>query len=130
MIEMILGEGAKVNMCLNHEVVTGVPVYESLDIETDNDEGRVAFTRLLCELGGSLYMGCFSIGEHFRLRSIALLKAMCDLEDDEDSRAARKTVELLPRMKPETMARWIDALLDKHEGEPEIELYWEIKKAA
>lgn len=129
MIEMILGEGAKVNMCLHHAVVTGVPVYESLNIETDNDGGRVAFTRLLCELGGELYMGCFSIGEHFRLRSMALLRAMCDLEDDEHSRATHKVAELLPEMKPEIIARWIDALLDKHEGELEIELYWEIKKA-
>ena len=128
MIEMILGEGAKVNMCLNHEIVTGVPVYESLCVETDNDAGRVAFTRLLCELGGSLYMGCYSIGEHFRLKALSLVMAIGELMD-EDSRAARKTKELLPRMKPETMARWIDALTDKHEDDTEIELYWETIKS-
>ena len=124
MDDILFGHDVKINMCLHHAIVSGVPVYESLDIATDSDEGRVAFTRLLCELGGSLYVGGDSIGNHFKLRSLALLRAMIDLWDDEDSRAARKMKELLPRMDRHTLSDWIDALLEKHSGELEIELFW------
>ena len=123
MIEMILGEGAKVNMCLNHEIATGVPVYESLGIETDNDAGRVAFTRLLCELGGSLYMGCFSIGEPFKISYLKLLDLQTNLllEREDTMRIFRKFFPTMPAI---NMAVGVDKLLDKHDGSRVIAVKW------
>lgn len=104
-------------------IVTGMPVYEATGIETKKAELRERVTQCLCALTNRLYMGCYSLGETFRISYIALLNANSDLLTEE-YKAMQYMQQYLPGVKPLSLAVWIDKLLDGHENQREIEFKW------
>lgn len=104
-------------------IVKGMPVYEATGIETKKAVLRERVTQCLCALTGQLYMGCYSIGEAFRISYIALLNANCDLLTEKD-KAMQYMQQYLPGVKPLSLCVWIDKLLDDHKGQREIEFMW------
>jgi hypothetical protein len=104
-------------------IVTGMPVYEATGIETKKAELRERVTQCLCALTNCLYMGCYSLGETFRISYIALLNANSGLLTEE-YKAMQYMQQYLPGVKPLSLAVWIDKLLDGHENQREIEFKW------
>lgn len=105
-------------------MVSGVPVYEPTGVETTKALRREAWTRLLCELLGELYLGCYSIGEPLKVGYLKLLdlQAKLLLEDYSTMRIFRRYFPTMPVI---NMAVWVDQLLDKHDGSCRlIEFKW------
>ena len=117
---------ANVKMELSHAVVTDVPVYESLNLVIDKGLTRALYTELLCRLGGSLYMGCYSIGEPFKLSCLKLDTAVVRLIGDADNDVKKAVLGCFPRMNLAVFAQWLSALTDKHLDERYVELKWDI----
>ena len=104
-------------------MAVGMPVYESTGIETKEALRREAWTQLLCDLVGEIYMGCYSIGEPFKISSLKLLNLSADIALKHE-RAISLWQKRFPTTDPWTLVAWIDRLLDSHEGELEIEFKW------
>lgn len=104
-------------------MVAGMPVYESTGIETKEALRREAWTQLLCDLVGEIYMGCYSIGEPFKISSLKLLNLSADIALKHE-RAISLWQKRFPTTDPWTLVAWIDRLLDSHEGQREIEFKW------
>lgn len=104
-------------------IVTDMPVYEATGIETTKAELRERVTQCLCALTNRLYMGCYSLGDPFRISYIALLNAGCNLLT-KDYKAVQHMEKYLPGVKPLSLSVWIDKLLDDHDGAREIEFKW------
>lgn len=104
-------------------MVAGMPVYESTGIETKEALRREAWTQLLCDLVGEIYMGCYSIGEPFKISSLKLLNLSADIAL-KNERAISLWQKRFPTLDPWTLVAWIDRLLDSHEGQLEIEFKW------
>ncbi len=104
-------------------IVTGTPVYESTGVETKEALRREAWTKMLCNLVGVLYMGCYSIGEPFKISYLKLLDLQANLllEREDTMRIYRRYFPTQPAI---NMAVWVDQLLDKHFGSREIEFKW------
>ena len=103
-------------------MVTGMPVYEATGIETTEAAKREAWTQTLCDLAGVLYMGCYSIGEPFRISRLSLLDISTDIILKRED-AIRKLQKRFTNFDPWHMVAWIDQLLDGHE-EMQIEFKW------
>lgn len=104
-------------------MVDGMPVYESTGVETKEALRREAWTKMLCDLVGVLYMGCYSIGEPFKISYLKLLDLQANLvlESEDTMRIFRKYFPTMPAI---NMAMWVDKLLDKHEDDKVIEFKW------
>lgn len=104
-------------------MVDGMPVYESTGVETKEALRREAWTKMLCDLVGVLYMGCYSIGEPFKISYLKLLDLQTNLllEREDTMRIFRKFFPTMPAI---NMAVWVDKLLDKHDGSRVIEFKW------
>lgn len=104
-------------------MVDGMPVYESTGVETKEALRREAWTKMLCDLVGVLYMGCYSIGEPFKISYLKLLDLQTNLllEREDTMRIFRKFFPTMPAI---NMAIWVDKLLDKHDGSRVIEFKW------
>ena len=104
-------------------VVSGMPVYEPTGVETKEALRREAWTRLLCELVGELYIGGYSIGEPFKVSYLKLLDLQSGLllESENTMRIYRRYFPTMPAI---NMAMWVDQLLDKHENSRVIEFKW------
>ena len=104
-------------------MVEGVPVYESTGVETKEALRREAWTKMLCDLVGVLYMGCYSIGEPLKISYLKLLELQTNLvlEREDTMRIFRKFFPTMPAI---NMAMWVDRLLDKHEDDKVIEFKW------
>ena len=104
-------------------MVDGMPVYESTGVETKEALRREAWTKMLCDLVGELYMGCYSIGEPFKISYLKLLDLQANLllECEDTMRIFRKFFPTMPAI---NMAMWVDKLLDKHDGSRVIEFKW------
>lgn len=117
----------KKKMQLCHAIVSGMPMYESTGIETEKGIVRVHFTHLLCDLAGQVYMGCFAIGEPFRISALRLCNIATELILSGDKYQPTKDIlkKYYPKMKPHQFAGWIDEILDKHEDAREqVEFMW------
>lgn len=104
-------------------MVTGMPVYEATGVETKKADVRQAFTYFLLSMVGDLYLGCYSIGEPFRISYLKLL----DLQGNlllKDEQTMAKFNKYTNGMDPLTIALWIDKLLEDHQDEREIEFKW------
>ena len=116
---------AKVKMQLCHAIVGGMPVYESTGIEITNGELRHLFTQFLVEITDGIFLGCYSIGEPFRISYLKLLSAICELvSPNADNHAMRILGRYFPKMPPAKLATWLDWLTDQHESEHEIQFCW------
>lgn len=104
-------------------MVEGMPVYESTGVETKEALRREAWTQMLCQLTGELYMGCYSIGEPFSISSLKLLNLQTNLllESEDTMRIFRKFFPTMPAL---NMAVWVDQLLDKHADDKVIKFIW------
>ena len=104
-------------------MVEGMPVYESTGVQTKEALRREAWTKLLCDLTGELYMGCYSIGEPFKISYLKMLDLQAGLllEKDDTMRIFRKYFPAMPAL---NLAVWVDSVLDKHENCKEIEFKW------
>lgn len=104
-------------------LTTTMPVYESTGLETKYGCRREAWTQCLCDMTGVIYMGCFSIGEPFRISCLALLNVCTNLlvNDDVTIKRLRK---YYPTLDPLKVVAWLDKLLDDHENQREIEFKW------
>lgn len=104
-------------------MVTGMPVYESTGVETKEALRREAWTQMLCQLTGELYMGCYSIGEPLKISYQKLLDLQTNLvlESEDTMRIFRRYFPTMPAI---NLAMWVDQLLDKHDGSREIEFKW------
>ena len=105
-------------------MVTGVPVYESTGIETTKAVARETFTHCLLDMVGEIYMGCYSLGDTFRISYIELLDLQSRLVLEDKLTIDRLRRYYDERMEHLTLSAWIDKLLDGHDGQQEIEFKW------
>lgn len=105
-------------------MVTDMPVYEETGVETKRAEVRETFTHCLLDLVGEIYMGCYSIGEPFRISYLKLLDLQMKLVTEDELTVERMHRYFNEKMTPTTLAIWVDAVMDKHEGQREIEFKW------
>ena len=105
-------------------IVSPMPVYEATGIETKRAAVRETFTHCLLDLVGQIYMGCYSIGDSFRISYLQLLELNSRLLLNDGPTIERMHRYFNEKMEPLTIAVWIDKLLDDHEGQREIEFKW------
>ena len=104
-------------------MVTGMPVYEETGVETKMAIVRQVYTQCLHDLVGEIYMGCYSIGEPFRITYMKLLDLQTNLVL-KDQHTIDRLRKYFKNLEPLSLCVWLDEILDSHEGQKEIEFKW------
>lgn len=104
-------------------IVSPMPVYEATGVETKKADVRQAFTYFLLSMVGDLYLGCYSIGEPFRISYLKLLDLQTNLVL-KDERTMARFNKYTKGMDPWSIVVWLDKLLDDHNDQREIEFKW------